>query len=441
MDTSIDHPIIFDSQTIHNEKLFGDENETQYTDTIGEFTEMSVQAPTVGFFPTVMNLLNSLVGSEILSIPNSFSFCGLVMSVALMTLLAFLSYIATVMIVRLQFRTHTESLNDMAQKLLGKWGSRALSIITLLFTYSCCVAYLIIGGDNIKSWFSLIHIENWMKGTKRMLVMFIYALILPVALTIPKKMDFLSMFSTFSIFCLIVFVVVLVWKCSVILGNTGISPTSITFKMNLHFFNALAIYSLMFALPAIVLPIVKHANPRISARYKIIGTSFFVCFLFVLIPGVVGYLTFGAKTDDIILNNFPNNDIIIQIVRISFFVVVTASYPVIALSISSDLSALIYKVFDPVTLPIKRRILILLITNIPPVFIAMVCPSIKPVLSIGGALGGCLTNYLFPSLLWIKNSSHNMKYYKNILCVFLAAFGFISAAIATYQAFVVALHP
>ena len=271
--------------------------------------------------------------------------------------------------------------------------------------------------------------------------MLIYALILPVALTLPKKMGFLSMFSTFSIFCLIVFVVVLIWKCSVLLSTNGINPTAKTFDMNLHFFNALAIYSLMFALPAIVLPIVKHANPRIKARYRIIGTSFFTCFLFVLIPGVMGYLTFGAHTDDIILNNFPNVDIVIQIVRVSFFIVVTASYPVIALSISSDLSALIFKVFDPVQLPFKKRVIILLITNIPPVFIAMVCPSIKPVLSIGGALGGCLTNYLFPSLLWIKNSSHNMRYFKNIFCIFLAAFGLISATIATYQAFVVALHP
>ena len=137
--------------------------------------------------------------------------------------------------------------------------------------------------------------------------MLIYALILPVALTLPKKMGFLSMFSTFSIFCLIVFVVVLIWKCSVLLSTNGINPTAKTFDMNLHFFNALAIYSLMF---------VKHANPRIKARSRIIGTSFFTCFLFVLIPGVMGYLTFGAHTDDIILNNFPNVDIAIQIVRV-----------------------------------------------------------------------------------------------------------------------------
>ncbi|KAH0795421.1 Transmembrane amino acid transporter protein [Histomonas meleagridis] len=433
-----DGPLIFDSQSLQNEKLFGDGQDLNYTDTIGDFTELSnaQQQPQVSFFSTVMNLLNSLVGSEILSISSTMNYCGLVTSVALMTLAAFLSYMATIMIVRLQFRTHSESMNDMARKLLGKWGSLGLTILTLLFTYSCCVAYLIIGGDNIKSWLSLLHHEEWMMGSKRYLTMFIYSLVLPVALTIPRKLGFLSIFSTFSIFCLFVYAIVMIWKCSASLASNGINVTTKTATINLSFFNALAIYALMFALPAIVLPIIKNADPRIRSRYRIIGTAFMSCYLFVLIPGVLGYLNFGSSVNEIILNNFSNRDVIIQVIRVAFFVVVTASFPVIALTISADLSALIFNVFNPAELPWKKRAIVLLVTNIPPVVIAMACPSIAPVLSIGGALGGCMTSFFFPPLLWIKNSSHGFKYYKNILCLCLSVFGVVSAAIATYQAVV-----
>lgn len=409
-------------------------------DNLSEFSNITDQTKQVGFFSTVMNLLNSLVGSEILSISNSFSFTGLCCSVALMTLTAMLSYIATFMTVRLQFRTHAESLNDLARKLLGKWGSNTLSTLTLLFTYSCSVAYLIIGGDNINSWLKLLKHPEWTEGWRRSLVMFIYAVCMPVLMTIPRKMTFLSYLSTFSIVCLLFFVIVLAYKGSVQLLKVGIDPTVIAFQMNLKFFNALAIYSLMFALPAIILPIIKNADPRISVRYRIIGSAFFSCYLFVLTPGVIGYICFGDKTKDIILNNFGDSDVLIQIVRSSLFVVVTASYPVISLSITADLSAIIFKVFDAATLQAKKRAIILVISNVPPVLIAMVCPSISPVLAIGGALGGCMTNFFFPGILWIANSSHRWYYPTNVFCIFLAAFGLISACIATYQAFATAFE-
>jgi len=80
-----------------------------YTDgNLTEFSELSQQIHQIGFFPTVMNILNSLVGAEILSISNSMTHCGLVASIALMTLTATLSYIATIMTVRLQFRNHAK---------------------------------------------------------------------------------------------------------------------------------------------------------------------------------------------------------------------------------------------------------------------------------------------------------------------------------------------
>ncbi|OHS99764.1 Transmembrane amino acid transporter protein [Tritrichomonas foetus] len=402
---------------------------------LSEFTDLTDVSNQVGFFPTVMNLLNSLVGSELLSISNSMNFTGLCCSVCLMTLTATLSYIATFMTVRLQFRTHAESLNDMAKKLLGKWGSGALSVLTLLFTYSCCVAYLIIGGDNINSWMRLLKLDEWTKGWRRSVVMLIYALAIPVAMTIPRKITFLSYMSTFSIFCLAFFVGVIVVLGSQKLVSEGINASVYAFHLNIKFFNALAIYALMFALPAIILPVIKNANPRISVRYRIIGTAFFSCYLFVLIPGVIGYLMFGADTKDIILNNFENDNILIQVVRCSFFIVVTASYPVISLSVAADLSANIFKVFDPAALTTKRRAIILICTNIPPVLIAMVCPSISPVLAIGGALGGCMTNFFFPALMWLFNSSHKWTYPANIFCICLATFGLVSACIATYQAF------
>jgi amino acid permease len=388
-----------------------------------------------------MIILNSLVSADIFSISYSMKYTGFFGSVCLMTLTAILSYITTVMTVRIQYRTNAESLQNMANKLLGSKISFCLGILTLLFTYSCSVAYLIIGGDNIKSWLSLLGYPDLMVGWKRSLVMLIYSISFPVLFTIPRKLHILSHFSTLSIFCLVIFVIVLIYKSIIYFPDNGVSINSRTFTLNMGFFNSFAIYSLMFALPAVILPILKPTYPGNRHRYRIVGTAFISCFLCVLIPGSIGYLMFGNSVNQIILSSFQNNDIVIQIVRISFFIVVTASYPIIALSITTDLSALLYKKNDPSVLPTKQRAIILFCSNAPPILIAMVLPNIAPILSIGGSLGGCLTNFFFPGIMWLKNSSHKWYYWTNLFCIGLSIFGFVSACIATYQSILEFIKP
>ena len=411
---------------------------------ISDFSENTVaQTKYVSFFSTVMNLLNSLVGAEILSISHSMKYCGIYVSVAIMTCTALLSYIATILTVKLQGSTKAESLHDLAHHILGKTGSFILSILTLLFTYSCCVAYLIIGGDNIESWFNLLKHSEWNSGWRKPVVMLIYSVILPAMLTIPKQMTFLSMFSTFSIFCLAFFVGIICYKAIVILPKQGISPYAKAYGIDFGLFNALAIYALMFALPAIVLPILKPTHPSLKKRFQIIGTAFSSCYTFVLLPGVFGYLMFGNEVKDILLSSFDDHDILIQCIRISFFIVVTASYPVIALTITADLSALIFKTNIPNNLPTKQRVIVLLIANVPPILIAMFCPSISPVLSVGGAIGGCLTNFFFPAIMWFRHSApdHPWHHWSRILCIIFAVFGLVAAGIATFKAVLDVINP
>lgn len=433
------------NESVMNEPLIKvplDRNYTSATDVSNlDLASNATEQPTVGFFGTVMNLLNSLIGAEILSISRSMRFCGLTVSVGLMTFTAIISYIATILTVRLQYLTKAESLHDLGSKLYGKWCTAILSTLVLLFTYSCCIAYLIIGGNNIQSWLELLDLGYWMEGWRRTVVMFIYSITLPVVLTFPKKVKFLSIFSTFAILSIFIFCIVLTIKAFQYFPENGICNTALTARMDIHFFNAISVYSLMFALPAICLPLLKPVKPLLRYRYQIVGSSFFICYIFVIVPGVIGYLMNGADTDEIILDNFPNTDILIQITRFGFFIVVTTSYPIIALTISSQLSAIIYGVFDPATLNLKKRSIILLLSNLPPVLIAMVLPNIYPVISVGGSLGGCMTNFFFPAIFWIKKSPQKLCHWTNILCLLLAFFGFVSAAIATYQGIELAIHP
>lgn len=391
-------------------------------------------------FVTLMNLLNSLIGSEILSGANSFTFSGLYISVALMVLCAGLSYISTIIVIRLQNRAGAESINDLATKISGKWAGNLVSSFTLCFTYSCQVSYLVIGSETINNWLELIGITNWGFGWRRAIVVFIYSMLLPIMLTIPRTMIFLNTASTTSIFCLFFFMLVMIVKGGIFLSKNGINITVEKYSFDINIFNSLAIYALIFALPSIILPIIKTYQPSLIKRFVLIGSSFFICFTLFLIPSVIGYLMFGESVDQIILSSFDPKDIVIQILRVAFFFVVNASFPIVAMSISTDLSDIIFKSHDPTKISCLKRSIVLLLSNGPPLLIAMALPKVRPAMEVGGAFGGCLTNFFFPPFLWLKQSEKPVYHITNILCIVFSLFGIISAIIATYQSIIDALE-
>ena len=57
-----DQPLTTNETRNTNASTFTD---NKYSEYVSEFTDLTESSNQVGFFPTVMNLLNSLVGSEI----------------------------------------------------------------------------------------------------------------------------------------------------------------------------------------------------------------------------------------------------------------------------------------------------------------------------------------------------------------------------------------
>lgn len=403
-------------------------------------SQMGAPVKYVSAFSTLMNILNTLIGAEILGIPNSMTFCGLVPSICLLCGTAILSFISTILMTRLQNRFAASSINDLTEKLLGRKGGIMLSILTLIFTYSLLVAYLVTASETIESWLGLMNLDDWTKGTKRAIVIGIYSIILPVPLTCPRRMDFLNTASTFAVFCLFFYLAVMITKGIMWLPEHGIDETVETGTMNLGFFNTFSIDCLMFALPGIVLPLLIPYHPSLTKRYRLVSSAFMSCFLITIVPGTIGYLMFGAKTDQIIFHSFPDEDILMQCNRVAFFVVLNASYPVVGMTVIAELFGLVYGHSAPSKAPTKQRIVILLIANIPPVLIAMLLPKVRPALAVGGALGGCLTNFFVPPVLWLKQSQEKKTHWSSILLFCFIGFGIICACIATYEAVLDAIN-
>lgn len=392
-------------------------------------------------FATVMCCLNSMLGAGILSVPNTFINTGTIFSLAILVVIAILSQVATVLVIKLAHETNSSGLPELAFKILGKGGSVTLSVMNLLFLETALVAYLVLGSDMVMSWFMFGGIDL-SSLVKRAILVLVYGLILPIALTFPRKVGFLQYISTCSIGAIAFFVVCMVYKAIVLLPKQGINPTCVLFKADITLFASLSIYGLSFALPAVVLPAIHYYNPDVKKRITVSGAAITSCAILVIIPSVCGYLAFGADTKANVLQSFDDKDILMTVVRAGFFVVVTCAYPMVSQSVMAAWGQVLFKDDDVINMVTCKRTIVVAITSGIPMIISMFLPNVKPALGIGGALGGCIVDFIFPSIMWIQNSRHNggsIKEFKNILCILFSIFGLVAAILSTYQAVIDAI--
>ncbi|EAY05210.1 Transmembrane amino acid transporter protein [Trichomonas vaginalis G3] len=399
-------------------------------------TATTTDSPTikfVGVVPMIMNILNTVLGAGILSVSNSFTFCGLIPSVLMLCASAIFTYISTIMVIKMAAITNSDSLGYLAMKTVGKYGSLLLSISLLCFCYACMTAYLIMSTEIIQGWLLLAGV-NTNTFAKRSLVCVCYSLFLPIMLTVPKHVGFLNYASTFCFFSLIAYVAGMIYKAIILLPKQGIDPTVETSSFGIKIFNSLGIYSLSFALAGVIIPIIRNMQPNLHKRYVATGSAFFLSFVITLVPGMLGYLIFGRSAKPLILSNFPDDDIIFIIVRVACCIVLTASYPALGVTILAVYSRVFYKTENHAALAWKHRIVVLICQNILPLAIAIFLPNVRPAMGIGGAFGAGTSNLVLPPLMWVIFNEKKWTHWTNLLSLLMFVVGTAAAGIATYEA-------
>ena len=64
----------------------------------------------------------------------------------------------------------------------------------------------------------------------------------------------------------------------------------------------------------------------------------------------------------------------------------------------------------------------------------MILPEVRPAFEIGGAFGGCLSNFFFPPLLYWKQLGRKWYHPSSIGLILFALWGFVAMIVATWEA-------
>ena len=299
------------------------------------------------------------------------------------------------------------------------------------FSFSCTVAYLIIGASRLSDWISLSGFSINTNTNWPFIVLF-YSFLIPIPLTIPREVGFLSNFSFITVGCIFYYLVVLFIKSLIQLKSNGINPTSIGIKFDTGVFAAFSIHCLTFALPVIMMPLIAPYNPSVKKRKFITGLTYLFSFIAIAIPGCFIYLVNGINTKGDVLLSYPKNDILIITVQAAMFFAVSISYPLICQSIVGSFGQIFYGQNIPELLTFKQRLILIPSVNLTNLIFSMFIKNITPVLGVGGSLGGCLVVFFFPSLVKLKITKKSYKSFENIIHLCICIFGIFSTILCTY---------
>mmetsp|Transcript_128 Transcript_128/g.251 ORF Transcript_128/g.251 Transcript_128/m.251 type:complete len:301 (+) Transcript_128:1-903(+) len=146
----------------------------------------------------------------------------------------------------------------------------------------------------------------------------------------------------------------------------------------------------------------------------------------------LGFLTFGAASNGLILNNYSTQDILMSLARVAVALSVTGSYPLLFDGTRDGLLDLFRVPQEKRTNSLFNKVTVgvLALTTL----VAAKLTDLGLVASIGGATFGTALVFIYPAIMFIK-SQNGKKTKETTLAKIIAVLGVVMGAIGTKLAF------
>ncbi|CAL6054019.1 Amino_acid transporter [Hexamita inflata] len=368
---------------------------SSYTHDI-EYTKLS---PSTGasIASSSFNLINTILGAGILTVPYQLSKTGWVLGLFLHIATALVSKYSFVGLCTGQELAFSFDFQVVIQKVLGRVAGAYSSFSLLVFTSFVMISFCVILKDN------LFFVEGWFKVG----VMWAVLLFTMFPLSLVKDINGLWITSFLAIICvtyIFLFLVITAILSSAHVIDLGIErPDPIMFPTSIiKFIQALAGFSLCYAGHFNTLNIYSELRDKSLKKMQTISgiTSYSVLILNLGI-GLGGYFIFTQNVSSDILKNIEliSNSTIKycgNVANISIMIVMVCSFPLLCFCFRTTVNGLVLKNTE---LKYKHQILVVVPTVLTCGIIATFVSDIGIVLDIASAIAGIPLVLVFPCFL------------------------------------------
>uniref|UniRef100_H3HAN2 SAP domain-containing protein n=1 Tax=Phytophthora ramorum TaxID=164328 RepID=H3HAN2_PHYRM len=409
----------------------------------------------------IFNLVSTIIGGGILSLPFAFDKCGLLVALVFMIIAASASTFSLYVIVSCSRRGRAASYEEVVRKALGVRAGRITVLLLVLLTFLTLVAYVILTKDLVGSLGARFLYNRPISEAEQNVLTVICVLLVSPAL-LARSMDALRFTSIFSLVSVLVLAIAITVRAAgTVFGrrdNLEVeAEPQIPIKMVPDSWAdaayAFPIISVSFLCHFNVMPVYRELHKPTRHRLKkIVASTMFSTWIFYILVGIMGYLFAfqqqgGVQGD--ILNNFSDNDPLVNLGRLGLLITIQLSLPLIIQPCRSNLLRLAKimrtfmrtraKVYDA-TDSLKAMVVHVVLTvgiMAGVITIALLSPGVAVVWNLMGSTVGLLISYVLPcvSYVCIRREKPNTDRRKLTAWIILAVSSIV-CAVCTTQAFV-----
>lgn len=397
-----------------------------------------LRLPTDGgsIFESFVNMANSIVGAGIIGLPFAFKEAGLWTGVILLIgLTIVVDWTVRLLIFNGKLTSQTTYI-DLMDFAFGRPGRIAISIFSFIFAFGAMCAYCVIIGDTIPHVIrSLVPTIDkipvlWIFSNRRLCITF-FTVTVSWPLSMYRDISKLAKTSALAlsaIFVIIITVLIEGPKMPAEIRGAPIDPLNF---INNEVFQAIGVISFAF---------VCHHNsflifgslrqPSMNRFATVTHISLGVSFVTCMTLGLSGFLVFTDKTTGNILNNFPQDNFLINIARLAFGLNMFTTVPLETFVCREVMEHFFW---PNEHYSVKRHVILTTGLVLAALLISLTTCNLGFVLELTGGFSATALSYILPPACYLKLSGGNLwdrNKLRHWLCM---VFGLVVMVLSTFH--------
>ncbi|GMM38011.1 Avt2 protein [Saccharomycopsis crataegensis] len=426
-----------------------------------------------------MNMSNSILGAGIIGQPYATKNCGIFTSLITFVLLTvIIDWTIRLIIINCKLSA-TKTYQDTAYKCFGKPGKIVILISQGFFAIGGSIAFCIIIGDTIPHVLQSITPSSWIENNallalilKRNTVIVLLTCFISYPLSLTDNIANLAVSSLFALINMATIILIIVIH-GFTLSKETVSRYTFENPFQGYVFNP----QLFQGISVISFALVCHHNtsfiydslrkPTLDRFTKLTHLSCFISMICCALVGVSGDLIFKDNTKGNILNNFPEDDWVINIARVCFGLNMLTTFPLEIFVVRQVMNDLINinknpeKIahqplsqtdndFDQVDdleepkgeeMSYNKRFWITTLLVFVTMGASLLTCNLGATLELIGSVSASIMAFIFPVMCYMKLTDYKSKTLKENLCgYFVIVFGVLILVISSAQTIVQAIN-